>query len=171
MRCVSLSFFEKLNKSHPIQQSFFREIVNRTFGASLKQKTLTWPAPFKKYFPKTASEQAWRNFGNADKASLLKCASLARHLNLLDLITKIQPFVLFAYIRPLSIEEKTLQDKLQDEFLEDDGCDDSESDGEVSRSGVEQSEDNASEVEDIEWWFDNFAAIIFLMYFEMCREA
>ena len=68
-------------------------------------------------------------------------------------------------------QEKSLRDKLQDEFLEDDGCDDSESDGEVSRSGVEQSEDNASEVEDIEWWFDNFAAIIFLMYFEMCREA
>ena len=68
-------------------------------------------------------------------------------------------------------QEKSLRDKLQDEFLEDDGCDDSESDGEVSRSGVEQSEDNASELEDIEWWFDNFAAIIFLMYFEMCREA
>ena len=50
----------------------------------------------------------------------------------------------------MDFEEKSLRDKLQDEFLEDDGCDDSESDGEVSRSGVEQSEDNASEVEDIE---------------------
>ena len=76
---------------------------------------------------------------------------------------------LFSFIKIR--QEKSLRDKLQDEFLEDDGCDDSESDGEVSRSGVEQSEDNASEVEDIEWWFDNFAAIIFLMYFEMCREA
>ena len=76
---------------------------------------------------------------------------------------------LFSFIKIR--QEKSLRDKLQDEFLEDDGCEDSESDGEVSRSGVEQSEDNASEVEDIEWWFDNFAAIIFLMYFEMCREA
>ena len=76
---------------------------------------------------------------------------------------------LFSFIKIR--QEKSLRDKLQDEFLEDDGCDDSESDGEVSRSGVEQSEDNASEVEDIEWWFDNFAAIIFLMYFDMCREA
>ena len=55
---------------------------------------------------------------------------------------------LFSFIKIR--QEKSLRDKLQDEFLEDDGCDDSESDGEVSRSGVEQSEDNASEVEDIE---------------------
>ena len=100
---------------------------------------------------------------------------MARHLNLLDLITKIQPFVLFAYIRPLSIEEKTLQDKLQDEFLEDDGCDDSESDGEVSRSGVEQLEDKAIEVElkILTNGLIHFAAVIILMYFEtfMCHEA
>ena len=83
-----------------LQRSFFRDIGYRTIGASLKQKTLIWPAPFKKYFSKPASDKTRRNFGNADKASLLKYASSARHLNFLDLVTKIQPLVLFAYIRP-----------------------------------------------------------------------
>ena len=83
-----------------LQRSFFRDIGYRTIGASLKQKTLIWPAPFKNYFSKPASDKTRRNFGNADKASLLKYASSARHLNFLDLVTKIQPLVLFAYIRP-----------------------------------------------------------------------
>ena len=40
---------------------------------------------------------------------------------------------------------------MQDKFLEDDGYDsDNESDGEVTRSGEEQLEDNASEVDEIE---------------------
>ena len=55
---------------------------------------------------------------------------------------------LFSFIKIR--QEKSLRDKLQDEFLEVDGCEDSESDGEVSRSWVEQLEDNASEVEDID---------------------